>query len=122
MQVRIRRVDVPLSPALRERLERRLRLAIGPRAGGLVRVDLTLARTAGGTRCRIRVRPRHGPAIDVAGEQADPALALDEAAWRVEHRLAGRGDVFNTDGLLGAAHDLEGGRHGSRSHPGADPR
>jgi ribosome-associated translation inhibitor RaiA len=122
MQIRIRPVDAPLSPALRERLARRLRLAIGPRAGGIVRVDLTLARTAAGACCRVRVRPRHGPAIDVAGEQADLALALDEAAWRIEHRLAGRGDVFGADGLLGTARDTQGERDGSRSHPGADPR
>jgi ribosome-associated translation inhibitor RaiA len=121
MQIRIRSRDVLLPPAARRRLEDRLRLVIGPRAGGIARVDLALgaAPAGAGTRCRIRVQPRSGPALAVIGEQREPALAVDEAAWRLAHRLAGRGEDFGAGGMLAGR---QGGGDGRRSHPDAASR
>lgn len=95
MQVRIhvRGLDVP--PALRHRIERRLRLALGRHAADVVAVRVTLGARpelhgAAVKSCRVRARLRDGTRLEVEDRAEDLRAAASQAFWRLAHRVARR--------------------------------
>ena len=91
MEMRIQVQNLELNDDVRERVERRLRLALGRHLARIVSARITLqgepAEEATGASCRVRLRLRQGPALEVEERAGDVLSAAAEAAWRLEHRL-----------------------------------
>ena len=92
MELRIQAPHVELEPEIRERIERRVRLALGRHSARLAsaRVALSVEPSEGGERsahCRIRLRLRRGETLEIEEGGADLLEAAAQAAWRAEHRL-----------------------------------
>jgi ribosome-associated translation inhibitor RaiA len=91
MEMRIQVQNLDLAQDVRERVERRLRLALGRHLARIVSTRVTLQGEPGpedtGASCRVRLRLRQGPPLEVEERGGDVLAAAGEAAWRVEHRL-----------------------------------
>lgn len=100
MQLRIQVPDgFPVDT--RAAIERKVRLALGRRAAGIERTQVTLFASEGPAAvcCRIRIRLRNGERLAVEDGAEDPRAAAAAAAWRIEHRMQ-RLQAATADGAL----------------------
>ena len=92
MELRIHAPRVELEPQLRERIELRVRLALGRHSARLASARVALHAEPSGrgdrsAQCRIRLRLRRGETLEIEEGGPDLLAAAAQAAWRAEHRL-----------------------------------
>lgn len=95
MQIDIQSRGFPLTEALRQHCERRLRFALGPASGKLRSVAVRLSDVNGprggvDKRCTIRAIAPGAPPVVIAQYETDIYVAIDRAADRIARSLARR--------------------------------
>ena len=94
MQLRIQFRNLEIAQDAKAAIERSVRLGLGRHAAIIANAHVVLAsgrgRGAVEHESRIRIRLRDGDVLLGDGCDADPRKAVDDAMWRIEHRLERR--------------------------------